>query len=78
MNFNIYLDDDTGHQLVSAAEQAGESRNALIRKAVSEWLSRHAKPQWPDAVLAFDGMPDMPAFESSRDNLDPPAADPLA
>lgn len=78
MNFNIYLDDETGHQLVSAAEQAGESRNALIRKAVSEWLSQHARPQWPDAVLDFKGMADMPIFEASRDSLKPPTADPLA
>lgn len=78
MNFNIYLDDETGRQLTSAAEQAGESRNALIRKAVSEWLSRHAQPQWPDAVLDFKGMAEMPAFEASRGDLKPPVNDPLA
>lgn len=78
MNFNIYLDDETGHQLVSAAAQAGDTRNALIRKAVSEWLLRHAQPQWPDAVLDFQGAADMPAFEASRDRLKPPVADPLA
>ena len=78
MNFNIYLDDETGHQLVSAAAQAGDTRNALIRKAVSEWLLRHAQPQWPDAVLDFQGAADMPAFEASRDRLQPPVADPLA
>jgi predicted transcriptional regulator len=78
MNFNIYLDDETGQQLSHVAEQAGETRNALIRQAVREWLSRHGKPQWPDEVLAFKGMADMPLFEASRDRLKPPAADPLA
>lgn len=78
MNFNIYIDDETGQQLSHVAEQAGETRNALIRQAVSEWLSRHGKPQWPDEVLAFNGMADMPLFEASRDRLKPPAADPLA
>lgn len=78
MNFNIYLDDETGQQLNRAAEQAGESRNALIRRAVSEWLNRHGKPQWPDEVLAFKGMADMPLFEAGRNGLTPPAADPLA
>lgn len=78
MNFNIYLDDETGQQLASAAEQVGESRNALIRKAVSEWLSRHTRPQWPDVVLDFNGMADMPAFEAARDSLKLPAGDPLA
>lgn len=78
MNFNIYLDDETGRQLTSAAEQTGESRNALIRKAVGEWLSRHAQPQWPDAVLDFKGMTEMPAFEAGRGDLTPPVDDPLA
>ena len=78
MNFNIYLDDETGQQLNKVAKKAGESRNALVRQAVSEWLKRHGKPQWPEDVLAFNGLADMPPFEASRDRLRPPAADPLA
>jgi hypothetical protein len=50
----------------------------LIRKAVSEWLARNGQPQWPDEVLSFNGMAEMPPFESSRDQLKLPAADPLA
>lgn len=78
MNFNIYIDDDTGQRLNRAAEDVGESRNALIRQAVAEWLARHGKPQWPDEVLAFEGMADLPPFEAGRNGLLPPAADPLA
>lgn len=78
MNFNIYLDDETGRRLAAAAEHAHASRNALIRQAVSEWLDRQAQGQWPDAVLEFQGMADMPAFEAGRDRLEAPSADPLA
>ena len=78
MNFNIYLDDETGELLNRAAEHSGETRNALIREAVSEWLKRRGKPAWPDTVLAFKGMPEMVPFEASRDKLKPPATDPLA
>lgn len=78
MNFNIYLDEETGQKLTHVAEQAGETRNALIRQAVSEWLSRHGKPLWPDEVLAFKGVADMPLFEAGRSRLRPPADDPLA
>ena len=78
MNFNIYLDDETGQQLNKVAKKLGESRNALVRQAVSEWLKRRGKPQWPAELIAFKGMPDMPPFEASRDHLKPPAADPLA
>ncbi|MFZ4536033.1 ribbon-helix-helix protein, CopG family [Propionivibrio sp.] len=78
MNFNIYLDDETGQQLTQAAAQAGETRNATIRRAVSEWLSHHSQQHWPEAVQSFKGMADMPIFEASRDRLKPPVADPLA
>lgn len=78
MNFNIYIDDETGKKLNLAAKKSPESRNAIVRQAVSEWLSRHGKPQWPDEVLAFKGMADIPLFEASRDKLKPPADDPLA
>jgi hypothetical protein len=78
MNFNIYLDDETGQQLNKVAKKAGESRNALVRQAVSEWLKRHGKPQWPDEVLTFKGTEAMPPFEASRNRLKAPVADPLA
>ena len=78
MNFNIYLDDETGQQLNHLARELGETRNALVRRAVSEWLDRHGKPQWPDQVLTFHGLADMPRFEAGRDGLTAPAVDPLA
>jgi metal-responsive CopG/Arc/MetJ family transcriptional regulator len=78
MNFNIYLDDETGEQLNEAAKKAGESRNALVRQAVSAWLKGRGTPQWPVEVLAFQGMAHMVPFESSRGRLKPPVADPLA
>ena len=78
VNFNIYLDDETGLQLNQLAKRAGESRNALVRQAVSDWLNKHDKPRWPDEVLAFKGMAGMPRFEASRDKLKRPIADPLA
>ena len=77
MNFNIYLDDETGQQLNMVAKKVGESRNALVRQAVSEWLKRQGKPQWPAELLAFKGLADMPQFEASRDSLKPPVSDPL-
>lgn len=78
MHFNIYLDDETGARLTEAAKQAGENRNAVIRRAVQEWLARHGKPQWPEAVLSFTGERAMPAFESGRAHLGPGRDDPFA
>lgn len=79
MHFNIYLDDATGQRLTEAAQQAGENRNAVIRRAVQEWLARQHQPQWPPAVLAHTGHPDdLPPFEAGRADLAPALDDPLA
>jgi hypothetical protein len=78
MHFNIYLDDKTGQQLTAAARERGENRNAVIRQAVQEWLRRGGRREWPAAVLAHDGDPEMPPFEAGREHLTPPVADPLA
>jgi Ribbon-helix-helix protein, copG family len=78
MNFNIYLDDETGEQLGQLAKKVGESRNALIRQAVTEWLNRHDQPTWPTEVLNFEGDPSLRSFELWREELKKPQADPLA
>jgi len=78
MNFNIYLDDETGRRLSEAAEARGETRNAVIRHAIGEWLDHQGQAGWPDEVLNFRGMADVPLFEASRDKLTPPPLDPLA
>lgn len=78
MHFNVYIDDQTGQQLNAAARQQGQTRNALIRAAVRDWLARQTQPKWPDEVLDFQGMADMPPFETGREQLKPPTIDPLA
>nr|CAA6830443.1 MAG: Unknown protein [uncultured Thiotrichaceae bacterium] len=78
MNFNIYLDDQLGAELTEAAKVNKKSRNALIRDAVALWLKTHKNSQWPDDVLAFEGIPDFPAFEAQRDDLGSPKDDPFA
>lgn len=77
MHFNIYLDDETGARLTEAARQAGENRNAVIRRAVQEWLARSGKPLWPQVVLDHTGDAGMPPFESAREQLSLVKADPL-
>jgi hypothetical protein len=79
MHFNIYLDDETGQKLQGLAQTRGESRNALIRRALREWIERQPESQgWPPEVLAFEGMPDLEPFEAQRATLRPPLPDPLA
>jgi predicted transcriptional regulator len=77
MNFNVYLDDDTAKRLQEATELSNESRNAIIRKAITFWLNYSNKNRWADDILAFQGIEDFPAFESNRDDLTLPKDDPF-
>lgn len=77
VNFNLYLDDKTAKELDRAAKELGETRSGLIRQAVREWLDKKTLggPGWPSLILEWRGVPDMPAFESYRDELVPPRED---
>lgn len=78
MNFNLYLDDETGRRLTELAEREGESRNSLIRKAVNNLLDRPARPSWPDSILNHEGFSGFPELSRGPDELLPPPVDPLA
>lgn len=77
MHFNVYIDDQAGKQLNAAAKKMGKTRNALIREAIQSWITRRAQPQWPEAIIKFQGIANMPRFESYRDQLRDPSEDPL-
>jgi Ribbon-helix-helix protein, copG family len=77
VNFNLYLDDKTAQELDRTAKKLGETRSGLIRKALREWLDKKAlgSPGWPSPILEWQGIPDMPPFESYRDELLTPPED---
>jgi hypothetical protein len=80
MNFNLTLDDKTAKELDREARKLGETRGGLIRKALREWLDKKGlgNPGWPLLILEWQGVPDMPAFESYRDELLPSQEDALS
>jgi hypothetical protein len=78
MNFNVYIDKQTGARLERLARTRRTSRNALIREALARLLERGAKAQWPPEVLGFRGIPKAPAFEGGRRRLGAPLEDPFA
>lgn len=80
MNFNLYLDDQTAKELDRTAKKLGETRSGLIRKAVREWLDKKplGNPGWPAQILEWQGIPDLPSFESYRGELLAPGEDALS
>jgi len=77
MNFNVYLDALTVERLNALARHRGATRNALIREAVAHLLDQQSRPGWPDTVMAFQGDPGAPAFESARKAVRAPKKDPF-
>lgn len=79
MNFNIYLDDALAQALQRLAKRRKVSRNALIRKAVEDLVTRETHSRnWSSAVLEWQGAPEFEPFESHRSRLRAPSEDPLA
>jgi hypothetical protein len=77
MNINIYLEDALAKSLNQCVTQSGQSRNAIIREAIKEWVAQHEVKKWPNSILAFQGIRDSVAFESYRDDLLPPKESPF-
>ncbi|MFI4957278.1 MAG: ribbon-helix-helix domain-containing protein [Gammaproteobacteria bacterium] len=77
MNLNIYLEDALAKQVAMQAKLLGETRNAIIRLAIREFLAHHQATQWPHAVQTFLGMPSFPSFEDYRSELKSPKEDPF-
>jgi predicted transcriptional regulator len=77
MNFNVYLEDALARRLTVTAKRTGVRRNALIRQAVADWVTRTGA-SWPAAVLGWMGDPAMRPFEASRAELAKMDDDPLS
>ena len=78
MNFNIYVDKDTGERLNRLARQRRTSRNALIREALARLLEQARDGGGPPEVIAWEGVRGADPVERSRRKLAAPARDPLA
>jgi predicted transcriptional regulator len=77
VNFNLYLDRLAAERLARLAKSKKQPRNALIRQAVQDWLTRQAQ-QWPTVLLEYSGDGRVAPFESHRAELASLIQDPFA
>lgn len=77
MNMNIYLEDSLAKSLNQSVKQTGQTRNAIIREAIHEWILHHGVKKWPASVLNYKGISKFEPFEATRNELLPPDEDPL-
>ena len=78
MNFNVYIDKQTGERLARMAKARRTTRNALIREALAQLVAREPGAPWPQEVREFRGISKARPFEQARRALGFPRADPLA
>src|SRR5881394_2365678 len=76
VNFSVYLDDESVRRLDAIGAKTGTSRNALIRRAIRDFLDRE-RPTWPAEVLNFQPDETFPPFESHRRELAAAVEDPF-
>ena len=78
MNVNIDIDKQLSEQLTIAAKNRNQPINAIINEALSLWFKTNEESEWPDDVLAYEGIPDFPTFESHRQDTAGSKGDPFA
>jgi len=79
VNFNVYLDAALGEALKRLARRKKVPRNALVRQAVEDLITRESESDsWSPRVLEWQGDPEFEHFESQRNKLREPATDPFA
>ena len=78
MPVSIYLDEETLKGLDAVAKASGMSRSSIVRDAVRQWLERNGRSNWNDLLQTRAGsLEGFNGFESNRDDLLEPDANPL-
>ena len=75
MKLTIELPPDLAQDLMRQADETKLPLSKLVLKTLRQGIQATAtvNAQWTELVLAYDGMPDFPPFESYRDELLPPS-----
>jgi len=69
MNFNVYLNKETGKRVTQIAKTLHRSRNSIVNEALEEWLDKRTKTKWPKNFFDFSPIVDAPDFKSLRSDL---------
>jgi hypothetical protein len=69
MNFNVYVNKNTGEKINEIAKSLHRSRNSIINEALEEWLYQHSNEKWPTDFFNFKPIKDVPDFKALRKDL---------
>ena len=69
MSFHVYVEPELEHQLEALCKRTGKKRNAVVREALREYVTRQSERPWPKAVFQFKPDPNLVRFETTRTDL---------
>ncbi len=82
MNFHVYVENELQKDIEAICAATGKKRNTIVREALHEYVQRHGRKKWSEAILNYtppDGIDSFPRFEDYRNDgsLGPMNEDPL-
>jgi hypothetical protein len=69
MSFHVYVEPELELQLEELCKKSGKKRNAVVREALREYVTRQNERAWPTAVFHFKPDAKLVRFESTRSDL---------
>lgn len=78
MDIVLHIDKKTALILEALANEREQTIDTFALEVLRNALATPHCQQWPLEVLSFQGIPEMPAFESYRSELSGLQDDPLA
>lgn len=67
VRWNIDIEEDLIRQIEQHAQNTGQTCDIVIQDALKAWAVQHIPKPWPKSIMEFQGYPDAPRFESTRD-----------
>lgn len=69
MSFHVYIEPDLESRLDTLCKKTGEKRNALVRKAIREYVDSQLATEWPEDLFKFKPDKSLPRFEETRNEF---------
>lgn len=66
MSFHVYIEPELESKLDSLCKKTGEKRNAIVRKALREYVESQLNSEWPENLFDFKPDKSLPRFEEYR------------
>jgi hypothetical protein len=66
LSFHVYIEPALEAKLDSLCKKTGEKRNAIVRKALREYVESRLVTEWPEDLFQFKPDKSLQRFESSR------------